>query len=110
MVRMQAGVPTCVGGMYGCLKGSEQTCPRAELDAIVEVLQIAVLPVIILIDHWNHVADFARGRSCCVARGRKHLDLWARAWAFVDDLGGMSSDLQVRWVKAIRWLILGKGA
>eukprot|EP00959_Pyramimonas_sp_CCMP1952_P108946 2278067-Pyramimonas_sp.AAC.1 len=41
-----------------------------------------------------------RGRQWCLHRRRQHVDLWRELWRLLEDHGGLSSDLTIRYAKA----------
>ena len=72
--------------LSGPLSGPEQTVPRAELEAIVQVVENGRLPLTIYTDHRNHMIDFGKGkRYCCRPKGR-HVDIWKRIWTRLKEL------------------------
>eukprot|EP00973_Karenia_brevis_P045411 6290497-Karenia_brevis.AAC.1 len=78
-----------VGAMFGTLPGEEQTVPRAELYALRAVLPWVITPVVIWMDHKNHVDAIKKGRAWCTSPHRPHADLWRKIWNIIDDIGGL---------------------
>ena len=67
--------------------------------AVIEVMKRAVLPLLIHTDHEPLVTGLARGRAWTQHPDREKADLWQLIWFHVDDVGGLSADLQFIWVK-----------
>ena len=62
-IQMRNGEATPYMFAYGALDGEVQMVGRAELYAIVYVLENAVPPIVIKTDHLNHVKKFNRGEK-----------------------------------------------
>ena len=86
--------------LSGPLAGTEQTVPRAELEAIAQVMENGRLPLIIYTDHRNHMIAFNKGRRfCCDPRG-KHVDIWHRIWKRHKEMSAKNGDVQVKWIRS----------
>ena len=86
--------------LSGPLAGTEQTVPRAELEAIAQVMENGRLPLIIYTDRRNHMIAFNKGRRfCCDPRG-KHVDIWQRIWKRHKELSAKQGDVQVKWIRS----------
>ena len=86
-----------VHGVYGPLAGPIQSTPRAELFAVCEALRLAVQPCKIHTDHYNILVGLANGKAWCIAPRRPNADLWKLLWFRLEDQGGLSENLQIRW-------------
>ena len=86
--------------LSGALNGTEQTVPRAELEAIAQVLENGEPPLCIYTDHRNHVISFEKGRKYCCRAGNKQTDIWRRIWKRISDFKAQRGEIQIVWVKA----------
>ena len=66
--------------LSGPLNGPVQTVPRAELEAIAQVLENGIGPLCIYTDHRNHVLAWEKGRRYCTRPRGQHVDIWRRIW------------------------------
>ena len=82
------------------MNGDVQTVPRAELEAIAQVLENAVKPLCIYTDHLNHVNAIERGKGYCCDPMGKNVDIWRRVWRAAEKLGGWDENLQVKWIRS----------
>ena len=86
--------------LSGPLAGIEQTVPRAELEAIAQVMENGKLPLIIYTDRRNHMIAYHKGRRfCCDPRG-KHVDIWQRIWNRHSELRAEHGDVQIKWIRS----------
>ena len=72
---------------------------RLEMWAVIEVLRRAVLPIRVHTDHRPIIDGLARGEKWTLAVGIENVDLWQALWFQLHELGGLSRNLQVVWVK-----------
>ena len=76
---------------------------RAELYAIVQVLENGVPPLTIKTDHLNHVKKFNKGeRHCRSLLMSPYIDLWERAWDQIAKMGGYGERVKIMYVPAHR--------
>ena len=102
-IQMLIGEATPYLYAYGALPGTIQMVGRAELYAIVYVLEHAVPPIVIKTDHLNHVKKFNRGdRHCRSLLMSPYIDLWKRAWDQITKLGGLGEQVKILYVPAHR--------
>ena len=88
-VQMRIGEATPYLFAYGTLPGTIQMVGRAELYAIVQVLENGVAPLNTKTDHLNQVKKFNKGeRHCRSLLMSPYIDLWERAWNQIARLGG----------------------
>ena len=66
--------------------------------AVCEALRVAALPIHIHTNHLPIVDGLRRGKQCCTAAARSNANLWRVIWDRLEDLGGLSEDLQFPWV------------
>ena len=93
---------------YGTLPGSIQMVGRAELYAIVHVLENGIPPLIIKTDQLNHVKKFNKGeRHCRSLLLSPYIDLWERAWDQIARLGEYGVDVKIIYVPAHRKIRAG---
>eukprot|EP00959_Pyramimonas_sp_CCMP1952_P017150 364111-Pyramimonas_sp.AAC.1 len=90
------------GKAFGPLPGHEQSVPRAELFAILKVLQVGRAPLDIKSDHLPAIEGInLRGREWCLDVSRQNLDIWRQIWRAIDGHGGLQEDvLSFSWVKS----------
>ena len=60
---------------------------RAELQAVLETLKMAVAPICIHVDNAIVVKGFKKGRKWCTASRRDGADVWRDIWECMDDIG-----------------------
>ena len=101
LVRLEAHAPTptFAFGVATRLPGSVQTVPRAELLAVVLVLEVTdPNPVHVTTDAWLVVLGVRGG----VGWGQRsnNFDLWERFWVAVEAKGGVNNVVVVVWTKA----------
>ena len=80
-------------GVWGPLLGKQQTVPRAELTAIIEVVKRLAGPTTIWTDHKN-ISDIFNG-DLRTSVGRANSDLWEQ---LLDHLQEKAIPVKVRWV------------
>eukprot|EP00959_Pyramimonas_sp_CCMP1952_P157472 3293277-Pyramimonas_sp.AAC.1 len=80
--------------VYGALPGPVQSSPRSELHAFLQVLQIAVLPILVYSDYKGLIEGLTWGPHWCRHPSRPNVDLWDLIWTKIDDLGGLSDSLE----------------
>ncbi len=83
--------------MHGTCTELYPSVLRAELTAVLNVLRIALPPVVVHVDNAEVVRGFAEGPEWCTAAGRDGGDLWREVWRRMEDLGG---GFEVKKVKA----------
>ncbi len=66
--------------MHGSCSEVYPSVLRAELAAVLNVLRIALPPVVIHVDNAEVVRGFAEGPAWCCAVGRDGGDLWREVW------------------------------
>eukprot|EP00959_Pyramimonas_sp_CCMP1952_P236566 4943863-Pyramimonas_sp.AAC.1 len=82
------------GIAYGPLPGHQQSVPRAELYAVIQVLRHRLLPIHIRTDCLGTVDGLMGGPEWCTHPRRQHCDLWRVLWQIIQDHGGLSSQLE----------------
>ena len=60
---------------------------RAELQAVLETLKMAVAPICKHVDNAIVVKGFKKGRKWCTASRRDGADVWRDIWECMDDIG-----------------------
>lgn len=84
----------------GPLEGAVQTVPRAELEAIAQVLENGCAPLQRVSDHKNHCDSIYKGRKHRRRTRGEHVDIWIRFWKRFDQLGGLGEEaVHVKWVR-----------
>ena len=84
-------------GKRGTLSEAYPTVLRAELRALVEILRIAIGPLVIYVDNLEVVNGVGLGRTWCCQANRDGADLWREVWDRLDDMSGL---IEVKKVKA----------
>ncbi len=80
----------------------QRTVKRAEMCALLTLLQHSLPPVEVHTDHEAIPKALAKGRQWCVQAGRPHADIWRRIWDCWEDVGGFKAGKVVLHVKAHR--------
>ena len=84
---------------WGALPGEIQTVGRAEIFAVVRLLETTSGQVVIWTDYQALVLGFQRGRRYTLGCS-KMADLWARFWEALQERPGGESCVKIRKIKA----------
>ena len=84
-------------GKFGTCSEAYTTVLRAELRALLEILRVAIGPIVIHVDNKQVVDGVQKGKTWCCGPKRDGADLWREIWRRLDDLEGL---VEVRKVKA----------
>ena len=76
-----------IAGLYGPCPDPFPTSLRAELRAVIEILRLALPPLVIWVDNKCVVDGWARGKAWCCASTRPAADLWREFWRLLEDVG-----------------------
>ena len=91
------GCGKVIGGIYGPCPDAFPSSLRAELWAILHVLQMAIPPLTIWTDSQGAVDGWEKGKDWACAACRPAADLWRQIWRLLDDIG--IDGLAIRKVK-----------
>jgi ribonuclease HI len=83
-----------IAGLYGPWPDPFPTAFRAELRAVVQMLELALPPLKIWVDNKSVVDGWAKGRTWCCSSARPAADLWRRFWDLIEDIGTQGLDIQ----------------
>ena len=76
-----------IAGIYGPCPDAFPTSLRAELQAVIQMLKLALPPLTIWVDNKGVVDGWVKGKTWCCSSSRPAADLWAQFWHLVDDIG-----------------------
>ena len=76
-----------IASIYGPCPDVFPTSLRAELWAVIQMLELALPPLTIWVDNKNVVDGWARGKTWCCSSSRPAADLWKRFWWLLEDIG-----------------------
>ena len=79
-------------GAMPCTLPVQHQIKRAELWAILQVLQVGSPPLTVHTDHMAVLQGAARGAKWCTAAARAHADVWRDIWFRIEDLGGLGPE------------------
>ncbi len=88
IVALAEGENKVLWRMHGTCHELYPSILRAELSAVLNVLRVALPPLVIHVDNAEVVRGFAQGHGWCTAPGRDGGDLWREVWTRMEDLGG----------------------
>ena len=86
--------------LSGPLNGPVQTVPRAELEAIAQVLENGIGPLCIDTDHRNHVLAWEKGRRYCIRPKGHHVDIWRRIWKRIAEIRNQGGTVELKWIRS----------
>ena len=76
-----------IAGIYGPCPDAFPTALRAELQAVIQILRMALPPLTIWVDNQGVVDGWAKGKVWCCSSARPAADLWVQFWRLVEDIG-----------------------
>ncbi len=97
IVVLKAGELKVAWRMHGSCSDVYPSVLRAELEAVLNVLRVAIPPVRIHVDNAEVVKGFQLGEAWCLEPGRDGGELWKEVWV---RMGDMEGEVEVIKVKA----------
>ena len=76
-----------VAGIYGPCAETFPSSQRAELTAVIRMLELALPPLVIWVDNQGVVDCWHNGEEWCCASSRPTADLWRVCWRLIVDIG-----------------------
>ncbi len=93
--------------MHGTCAEDYPSVVRAELQAVLQALRLALPPLCLHIDNAEVVEGLQRGREWCTAPNRDGAEVWQRIWFYLDELGGGVTHRKVKAHTAVEDIELG---